>query len=147
GSRFHAVRRRPGDLGQRVPAACARRSDVEGGAIPFPARFRIRTSQAGRFREDGGCTEAVYRALSQGSAVTSRSARIDRSAGAMARTDIRLGLLALPALTVFAAFWLLPMARLVSVGASGPRGFAAYAAIVTDGNYFASLVSTVVLSM
>jgi putative spermidine/putrescine transport system permease protein len=65
----------------------------------------------------------------------------------MSRADIRFGLLALPALTVFAAFWLLPMARLVSVGASGPRGVAAYAAIVTDANYFASLVSTVVLSV
>jgi putative spermidine/putrescine transport system permease protein len=61
--------------------------------------------------------------------------------------DIRFGFLALPALIVFSAFWLLPMARLVSVGASGPRGIAAYAAIVTDANYFSSLVSTVVLSV
>lgn len=47
---------------------------------------------------------------------------------------------------VFAAFWLLPLARLVAVGASGPRGVAEYAAIVTNGNYFSSLVSTVLLS-
>jgi putative spermidine/putrescine transport system permease protein len=32
------------------------------------------------------------------------------------------------------------------VGASGPRGVAEYAAIVTNGNYFSSLVSTVLLS-
>ncbi|MHB8494187.1 MAG: ABC transporter permease [Casimicrobiaceae bacterium] len=64
----------------------------------------------------------------------------------MHRSNTRLLLLALPALVVFTAFWLLPMARLVQVGASGPRGIAAYAAIVTDSNYFASLVSTVALS-
>jgi putative spermidine/putrescine transport system permease protein len=61
--------------------------------------------------------------------------------------SIRLGVLALPALVVFVAFWLLPMARLVAVGAGGPRGVAAYAAIVTDANYLSSLVSTVVLSI
>ena len=60
---------------------------------------------------------------------------------------LRLGLLALPALVVFVAFWLLPMARLVAVGASGPRGAAAYLAIVADANYRSSLVSTVVLSI
>src|SRR5512135_1083990 len=65
----------------------------------------------------------------------------------MRRGDARLLLLALPALAVFSAFWLLPMARLVQVGASGPRGFAAYAAVVTDSNYFASLVSTVLVSL
>lgn len=64
----------------------------------------------------------------------------------MHRGNARLLLLALPALVVFAAFWLLPMARLVQVGASGPRGIAAYAAVVTDSNYFASLVSTVAVS-
>jgi putative spermidine/putrescine transport system permease protein len=60
---------------------------------------------------------------------------------------LRFAVLALPALVVFAAFWLLPMARLVAVGASGPRGIGAYAAIVTDANYLSSLVSTVVLSI
>jgi len=59
----------------------------------------------------------------------------------------RFALLTLPALVVFAAFWLLPMARLVAVGARGPRGAAAYAALVTDQNYRSSLVSTVVLSI
>ncbi len=55
-------------------------------------------------------------------------------------------LLAVPALVVFAAFWLLPMARLAQVGASGPDGIAAYFAVVTNPRYFASLVSTVLLS-
>lgn len=65
----------------------------------------------------------------------------------MSRANARFALLALPALVVFAAFWLLPMARLVAVGASGPRGAAAYAAIVTDRNYLTSLASTVALSL
>jgi putative spermidine/putrescine transport system permease protein len=52
-----------------------------------------------------------------------------------------------PALVVFAAFWLLPMARLVQVGGSGPDGFAAYFAVVTNPRYFRSLVSTVALSL
>jgi putative spermidine/putrescine transport system permease protein len=63
------------------------------------------------------------------------------------RSELRFALLALPALVVFAAFWLLPMARLVAVGAGGPRGLAAYTAIVTDAHYLASLVSTIVLSI
>jgi putative spermidine/putrescine transport system permease protein len=54
--------------------------------------------------------------------------------------------LALPALAVFAAFWLLPMARLAQVGASGPEGMAAYLAVVTNPRYLSSLVSTVALS-
>ena len=55
--------------------------------------------------------------------------------------------LAVPAVAIFAAFWLLPMARLVHVGASGKEGLAAYAAVVTNPNYFRSLVSTVALSL
>jgi putative spermidine/putrescine transport system permease protein len=55
-------------------------------------------------------------------------------------------LLAVPALAVFAAFWLLPMVRLAQVGATGPDGLAAYAAVVTNANYLRSLVSTVLLS-
>ena len=56
-------------------------------------------------------------------------------------------LLAVPALAVFAAFWLLPMVRLAQVGASGPDGIAAYLAVVTNARYFQSLVSTVALSV
>jgi putative spermidine/putrescine transport system permease protein len=51
-----------------------------------------------------------------------------------------------PALAVFGAFWLLPLARLAAVGWSGPEGFGAYLAVVTHAAYFRSLVSTVVLS-
>lgn len=54
--------------------------------------------------------------------------------------------MAVPALAIFAAFWLLPMARLVQVGGSGKEGFAAYFAVLTNANYFKSLVSTVTLS-
>jgi putative spermidine/putrescine transport system permease protein len=63
-----------------------------------------------------------------------------------ARHTLRNAGLLAPALIVFAAFWLLPMARLFAVGGSGPQGYAAYAAIVTNAQYFASLLSTVALS-
>ena len=65
---------------------------------------------------------------------------------AAARERRRLVWLLAPTLAVFAAFWLLPIARLTAVGAGGPRGVAEYFAVVTNPNYFASLVSTVVLS-
>lgn len=65
---------------------------------------------------------------------------------AAARDRRRALALAAPALAVFAAFWLLPMARLVHVGASGPDGPAAYLAVVTNPAYFRSLASTVALS-
>jgi len=58
-----------------------------------------------------------------------------------------LVLFVLPALVFFAAFFLLPIARLVAVGASGPGGAAAYAAIIATPRYFRSLVSTLVLSL
>lgn len=64
----------------------------------------------------------------------------------MTRRDHTLWLAA-PALALFAAFWLLPMARLVKVGASGPTGISAYWSVVTNTNYFQSLVSTVLLSL
>lgn len=52
-----------------------------------------------------------------------------------------------PALAVFTAFWLLPLTRLAIVGWSGPQGLGAYLAVVTNAQYFRSLVSTVVLSL
>jgi putative spermidine/putrescine transport system permease protein len=65
----------------------------------------------------------------------------------VARDRRRALTLAVPALAVFAAFWLLPMVRLAQVGGSGPEGIAAYFAIVTNANYLSSLVSTIALSV
>ena len=53
---------------------------------------------------------------------------------------------ALPALIVFVAFWLLPVSRLVLVGASGPDGLAAYLSVLTNPQYRTSLLNTVALS-
>lgn len=63
-----------------------------------------------------------------------------------ARDRTRALALALPALAVFLAFWMLPMARLAQVGGSGEEGLAAYVAVITHPSYFRSLVSTVTLS-
>jgi putative spermidine/putrescine transport system permease protein len=64
----------------------------------------------------------------------------------VARDRWRALALAVPALAIFAVFWLLPMVRLAQVGSSGPEGIAAYFAVVTNANYLSSLVSTVALS-
>ncbi len=60
-------------------------------------------------------------------------------------TFIRLCLL--PLAVVVAAFFVLPMARLVLTGASGRHGLAAYAAIVLEPRYAASLLDTVLLAL
>lgn len=65
----------------------------------------------------------------------------------MNREAGRLALLTAPAAAVFCAFWLLPMVRIAVLGATGPRGLAAYAAVVTDQRYFNAMVSTVTLSI
>jgi putative spermidine/putrescine transport system permease protein len=57
---------------------------------------------------------------------------------------IRLCLLPLAVVTV--AFFLLPMARLVIVGASGSSGLSAYAAILLEPRYRTTLVNTVLLA-
>ena len=61
------------------------------------------------------------------------------------RTSTLLALL-LPAGVFFAAFFLLPLARLFLVGGSGKDGFANYATIITDRNHFASLLATLALA-
>jgi putative spermidine/putrescine transport system permease protein len=60
------------------------------------------------------------------------------------RTFIWLCLVPLAALT--AAFFLLPMVRLVMTGADGPHGLAGYLAILTEPRYRATLINTVVLA-
>lgn len=49
-----------------------------------------------------------------------------------------------PAAALFAAFWLLPMARLAALPAS--KGWATYFAVLTEPRYLASLVQTTLLS-
>ena len=56
-------------------------------------------------------------------------------------------LMVAPAIAVGAAFFLLPLARLALVGASGKLGIGAYAAVLTNPQYFSALASTVVLSV
>lgn len=50
-----------------------------------------------------------------------------------------------PAVALFAAFWLLPMARLAALPAAG--GWAAYAAVLTEPRYLRSLLQTTGLSL
>lgn len=57
-----------------------------------------------------------------------------------------LAVLVLPVLVVFAAFFILPMGRLVAIAGTGPEGAGAYIAILTTPRYFESLVATVLLS-
>src|ERR671928_336244 len=52
----------------------------------------------------------------------------------------------LPLALAITAFFLVPMARLMITGGSGPAGIAAYAAILTEPRYRATLINTVVLS-
>lgn len=60
------------------------------------------------------------------------------------KTFIRLCLL--PLAVVVIAFFLLPMTRLVIVGASGDLGVSAYAAILLEPRYRATLINTVLLA-
>jgi hypothetical protein len=60
----------------------------------------------------------------------------------MQRETRRLILLLLPAGIFFSAFFLIPMAELFLIGGTGKDGWAAYAAIITNRNYFNSLLAT-----
>src|SRR5215813_3197496 len=57
-----------------------------------------------------------------------------------------LNLCLLPLAVAVIAFFVLPMAKLVAIGASGKSGLAAYAAILLDPRYRGTLVNTVLLA-
>jgi putative spermidine/putrescine transport system permease protein len=59
----------------------------------------------------------------------------------------RLFVLFLPLVLVFTAFFLVPMARVAVVGATGEDGLAAYLSILTTPRHFESMVATVLLSV
>jgi putative spermidine/putrescine transport system permease protein len=54
--------------------------------------------------------------------------------------------LILPAFIVFMAFFILPLAKLIAIGGSGPNGAAEYLTVLTTPRYLESLISTVLLS-
>lgn len=56
------------------------------------------------------------------------------------------GVFLAPALTVFAAFFLVPLARLFAVGAAGPSGWAAYVEVLHSTRYLQSFLSTLALA-
>lgn len=58
----------------------------------------------------------------------------------------RLVLFAVPALVVFVAFWLLPIAHLIQQSGGGERGFAVYLRVLSTPRYFTGLLVTMVLS-
>jgi ABC-type glycerol-3-phosphate transport system substrate-binding protein len=87
-----------------VRADARRRSRRE-----VPAGERIRTGQAGRLRQDGDRPAGVRPAVSADHAVSGRN---DAMLDLTFPLRWRVALVA-PALAVFAAFWLLPMAALV----------------------------------
>jgi putative spermidine/putrescine transport system permease protein len=64
-----------------------------------------------------------------------------------ARENRHLLLMVAPAIAVGAAFFLLPLARLAVVGATGPLGPQAYLAVVTNPQYLEALISTITLSI
>jgi putative spermidine/putrescine transport system permease protein len=51
-----------------------------------------------------------------------------------------------PLAVLVTAFFLLPMARLIVVGAGGPKGLSAYAAILLDPRYRSTLITTILLA-
>ena len=64
----------------------------------------------------------------------------------MSASESFVWLCLLPLAVVTAAFFLLPMARLVVTGADGPQGLAGYLAILTEPRYRATLINTVLLA-
>jgi len=63
----------------------------------------------------------------------------------MSRTTF-LRLCLAPLAVIVAAFFVFPMLQLIVVGANGPRGIAAYAAILTEPRYRETLINTVLLA-
>jgi putative spermidine/putrescine transport system permease protein len=72
--------------------------------------------------------------------------RDNRGAISSMRLKTFVWLCLLPLAAVVTAFFVLPMLRLVATGVSGPEGFAAYLAMLTQPRYRATLINTVVLA-
>src|SRR5260370_12672870 len=146
-ARLHLVRQGPGDLDQRLsaPGPADPASSRRQGAVP--AGQRLRAGKDGRLGRDGDLREGVRGPLSRRSAVMSLAARFRLRAPNFAGSGAAFARLCLlPLVIVVAAFFVLPMARLVRVGAGGPKGLAADAALLISPRYPATLINTVGLA-
>ncbi len=56
-------------------------------------------------------------------------------------------LILLPTVVFFAAFFLIPLSKLLLIGGTGPQGWNTYLSVVTEDRYIKSMISTVVLSV
>jgi putative spermidine/putrescine transport system permease protein len=74
-----------------------------------------------------------------------RLARWKPSAAAFGTPRWLLPALAAPAFAFFAAFWLLPVARLVAL--PGEKGWKTYFVVLTDARYAQSMLNTLTLSL
>lgn len=90
--------------------------------------------------------EVAGQAVAQAAAAQKKPSPVVPHAQRVRRGDGIWLWFAVPGMTIFIAFWLLPMARLVGVGASGPDGAMAYLSVITNYHYFVSLLSTLALS-
>src|SRR5262245_43697857 len=151
-ARLHSLRQRPGHLDQRLFAAGAAHPASRRSQGSFLARQRLRARKDGRLGRDGNVRDGIRGPLPRRSALMSVAARFRLHAGksharAFAVSGTAFSRLCLvPLAIVVAAFFLLPMARLMEVGADGPKGLAAYAAILIEPRYRATLINTVVLA-
>ncbi|MCB8890256.1 ABC transporter permease [Vreelandella malpeensis] len=77
------------------------------------------------------------------------AAFFDRHRCASHRAKLTTLIALVPALTLFAAFWLLPFSRLLLMGAEADRssGVSAYLTLLTHRQYLISLATTVTLSL
>ncbi|MBM4278882.1 MAG: ABC transporter permease subunit [Deltaproteobacteria bacterium] len=63
------------------------------------------------------------------------------------RAKLYVLLMMAPAVAIFGAFFLLPLARLAISSAAGPSGFKIYLLSLTNPRYFATLINTMILSI
>ena len=112
--------------------------------LPAKDYERAKSVELGRAL-DGA--EGVRGPLSRRSAMMHHGAPADLGAPFLSmRLKTFVWLCLLPLAVVVLAFFVLPMVRLMIVGGSGPQGLAAYAAILTEPRYRATLINTVVLA-
>ena len=115
----------------RPVRAGAMPKDVQAQFLPAAEYARAKSVDYG---QHGRGAAGLLRPLPEGSALSVRHA----SAGCCAAC-------AAPAFAFFAAFWLLPVARLIALPAA--KGWETYFVVLTDSRYLQSMLNTLALSL